>query len=74
MAAQAAPGRVEIALAAPAEARPAVEAAATAALAALCARLGAVMPAVAFTPGGAPEVTGRKFKRVARHMPAPEAV
>ncbi len=71
---QVAPGRIEVALAAPAEARAEIEAAARAGLAALCARVGAVMPEVAFTTGGAPELTGRKFKRVARHMPAPESV
>lgn len=73
VAAQVAPGRVEIALAAPTTARPALEAAATAALAALCARVGAVLPEIVFTTGGAPELSGRKFKRVARRMPAPEA-
>lgn len=71
---QVAPGRVEIALAAPAEARAEIEAAATAALTALCARVGAVRPDAVYSTGGAPELTGRKFKRVARLMDAPEGV
>ncbi|MCC7361831.1 MAG: hypothetical protein IT317_20275 [Anaerolineales bacterium] len=67
------PGHVEIALALPAAARADAEAAIRAALAALCARTGAVKPRLAFSAGGLPELSPRKFKRVARHMPAPDS-
>ena len=67
-------GRVALALALPAGARAEGEAAITAAVAALCARVGAVMPQLAFSRGGAPELSPRKFKRVARAMPAPDSL
>ena len=68
------PRRVALALAVASEHRAEAEAAITAAVAALCARVGAVMPQLAFSSGGAPELSPRKFKRVARAMPAPDSL
>ncbi|MCC6192687.1 MAG: adenylate cyclase [Anaerolineales bacterium] len=69
---QTGPGRMEIALAVPAAARAEAEADISAALAALCTRVGAVAPQVAYRAGGAPVLGPRKFKRVTRQMPAPQ--
>lgn len=69
---QLAPDRVEVALAAPAASRRAIEAAAALALAELWQRVGVQAPQLNFIEGGQPELNGKKFKRVERLMPKPD--
>ena len=70
---QLAPDQVEVALAAPAASRRAVEAAAARALAELWQRAGVSPPRLSFVEGGQPGLNGRKFKRVERVMPKPSS-
>jgi putative adenylate-forming enzyme len=69
---QLAPGQVEVALAAPAGQRQAIEQAAALALADLWQRMNVRPPKLSFIEGGQPELNGVKFKRVERVMAIPD--